>query len=208
MSETKITWEELQQKMDDNEIFSVKISSVVKGGVIANVEGKRGFIPASQLSKDYVENLDEWMNKEIDVKIITVDPEQKRLVLSGRAVEVQKDAEARAAQIEAINVGDVFTGTVQKLTTYGAFVSLENGLSGLVHISQISPKRINTPAEALEVGQVTPVKVINKKDGKLSLSIKAATAPARPEKAPSFNFKSEGNASTNLGALLAGIKLD
>lgn len=208
MSETKITWEELQQKMDENEILSVKISSVVKGGVIANVEGKRGFIPASQLSKDYVENLDEWMNKTIDVKIITVEPEQKRLVLSGRAVEVQKDAEAKAAQIEAINVGDVFTGTVQKLTNYGAFVALENGLSGLVHISQISPKRINTPAEALEVGQTTPVKVINKKDGKLSLSIKAATAPARPEKAPSFSFKSEGNASTSLGSLLAGIKLD
>lgn len=208
MSETKITWEELQQKMDENEIFSVKISSVVKGGVIANVEGKRGFIPASQLSKDYVENLEDWMNKTIDVKIITVEPEQKRLVLSGRAVEVQKDAEAKAAQIEAINVGDVFTGTVQKLTNYGAFVALENGLSGLVHISQISPKRINTPAEALEVGQTTPVKVINKKDGKLSLSIKAATAPAKPEKAPSFNFKSEGNASTNLGSLLAGIKLD
>ncbi len=208
MSETKITWEELQQKMDENEILSVKISSVVKGGVITNVEGKRGFIPASQLSKNYVENLDEWVNKEIDVKIITVDPEQKRLVLSGRAVEAEKEAEAKAAQIEAIAVGDVFTGTVQKLTNYGAFVSLENGLSGLVHISQISPKRINTPAEALEIGQVTPVKVIAKKDGKLSLSIKAVTAPAKPEKTSNFSFKSEGNASTNLGALLAGIKLD
>ena len=79
-TEEKISWEELQQMMDENTILSVQIKGVVNAGVIAYVQGVRGFIPASQLSTSYVEDLNEWLNKTIDVKIITVDAEQKRLV--------------------------------------------------------------------------------------------------------------------------------
>ena len=91
-TEEKISWEELEQMMDDEVILSVQIKGVVNAGVIAYVQGVRGFIPASQLSVSYVKDLNEWLNKTVDVKIITADPEQKRLVLSGRAVEQEKAA--------------------------------------------------------------------------------------------------------------------
>lgn len=209
--EEKISWEGLQQLMDEDTILSVQIKGVVNAGVIAYVQGVRGFIPASQLSLSYVEDLNEWLNRTIDVKIITVEPEQKRLVLSGRVVEQEKAAAERDAQIEAIAVGDVFDGKVEKITSYGAFIRLENGLSGLVHISQMSPKRIKTPDEAVKIGDAVKVKVIQKKDGKLSLSMKALMTEEAAEDthAKEFaNFKSEGDAATNLGALLKGLKLN
>lgn len=211
VTEQKISWEELQQMMDEDTILSVKINGVVNAGVIAYVQGVRGFIPASQLSTSYVEDLNEWLNKTVDVKIITVDPEQKRLVLSGRVVEQEKAAAEKAAQIDAVSVGDIFDGTVEKITSYCAFIRLENGLSGLVHISQMSTKRIKTPNDAVQIGDSVKVKVIQKKEGKLSLSMKALMAEEAPERTyekETVHFKSEGDAATSLGALLAGIKLD
>ena len=210
-TEAKASWEELQQMMDDDTILSVQIKGVVNAGVIAYVQGIRGFIPASQLSVSYVEDLNTWLNKTIDVKLITVDPEQKRLVLSGRAVEQEKVAAEKASQIDSISVGSVFDGTVEKITTYGAFVRLENGLSGLVHISQMSTKHIKTPDEVVKTGDTVKVKVIQKKEGKLSLSMKALLSDDGTEEnydAEVANFKSDGDVSTNLGSLLAGIKLD
>ncbi|MDY4835221.1 S1 RNA-binding domain-containing protein [Frisingicoccus sp.] len=211
VTEQKISWEELQQMMDEDTMLSVKINGVVNAGVIAYVQGVRGFIPASQLSTSYVEDLNEWLNKTVDVKIITVDPEQKRLVLSGRVVEQEKAEAEKAAQIDAVSVGDIFDGTVEKITSYGAFIRLENGLSGLVHISQMSTKRIKTPNDAVQIGDSVKVKVIQKKEGKLSLSMKALMteeAPERTYEKETVHFKSEGDAATSLGALLAGIKLN
>ena len=211
VTEQKISWEELQQMMDEDTILSVQINGVVNAGVIAYVQGVRGFIPASQLSTSYVEDLNEWLNKTVDVKIITVDPEQKRLVLSSRVVEQEKAEAEKAAQIDAVSVGDIFDGTVEKITSYGAFIRLENGLSGLVHISQMSTKRIKTPNDAVQIGDSVKVKVIQKKEGKLSLSMKALMAEEAPERTyekETVHFKSEGDAATSLGALLAGIKLD
>lgn len=210
-AEEKISWEGLQQLMDEDTILSVQVKGVVNAGVIAYVQGVRGFIPASQLSTSYVEDLNEWLNKTLEVKIISVEPEQKRLVLSGRIVEQEKAAAEKEAQIEAIAIGDIFNGTVEKITTYGAFIRLENGLSGLVHISQMSTKRIKTPDEAVKTGDAVKVKVIQKKEGKLSLSMKALMTEEASEDthAKEFaNFKSEGEAATNLGALLQNLKLN
>ena len=211
VAEEKISWEGLQQLMDEDTILSVQVKGVVNAGVITYVQGVRAFIPASQLSTSYVEDLNEWLNKTVDVKIITVDPEQKRLVLSGRVVEQEKAAAEKAAMADAIEVGNVFDGTVEKITNYGAFIRLENGLSGLVHISQMSTKRIKTPDEAVKVGDAVKVKVIQKKEGKLSLSMKALMAeeaPIETHEKEFANFKSEGDAATSLGALLKGFKFD
>lgn len=211
VAEERISWEELQQLMDEDTVLSVQVKGVVNAGVITYVQGVRAFIPASQLSTSYVEDLNEWLNKTVDVKIITVNPEQKRLVLSGRVVEQEKKAAEKAAQADAIAVGDVFEGTVEKITNYGAFIRLENGLSGLVHISQMSTKRIKTPDEAVKTGDAVKVKVIQKKEGKLSLSMKALMveeAPVETHDKEFANFKSEGDAATNLGSLLAGFKFD
>ena len=205
-------WATLQQYMDDKEVLNVKIGGVVNAGVIAYVDGVRGFIPASRLSLDHVDDLNEWLNKKIRVRVITVDPEKKRLVLSAR--EILRDearAEAKQKEKEAfdqIKVGDVLDGKVENLKDYGAFIRLANGLSGLVHVSQISDKRVTSPEKVLKVGQDVQVKVIAIKDGKLSLSMKALLVkedePAEDEHCTTP--KSE-NISTNLGSLLANLKL-
>lgn len=205
-------WATLQQYMDDKEVLNVKIGGVVNAGVIAYVDGVRGFIPASRLSLDHVDDLNEWLNKKIRVRVITVDPEKKRLVLSAR--EILRDearAEAKQKEKEAfdqIKVGDVLDGKVENLKDYGAFIRLANGLSGLVHVSQISDKRVTSPEKVLKVGQDVQVKVIAIKDGKLSLSMKALLVKEdEPTEDEHYTMPKSENISTNLGSLLANLKL-
>lgn len=206
-------WATLKGYLDEKTVLTVKVGGVVNAGVIAYVEGIRGFIPASRLSLEHVEDLNEWLNKKIKVRVITADPEKKRLVLSAR--EILRD-EARAeekqkrqAAFEETHVGDVMDGTVESLKDYGAFIRLENGLSGLVHVSQISDKRIPTPAKVLKEGESVKVKVIAIKDGKLSLSMKALIEKPEEETSAPDNYKmpKSENISTNLGSLLANLKL-
>ena len=205
-------WATLQQYMDDKEVLNVKIGGVVNAGVIAYVDGVRGFIPASRLSLDHVDDLNEWLNKKIRVRVITVDPEKKRLVLSAR--EILRDearAEAKQKEKEAfdqIKVGDVLDGKVENLKDYGAFIRLANVLSGLVHVSQISDKRVTSPEKVLKVGQDVQVKVIAIKDGKLSLSMKALLVTEdEPAEDEHYTMPKSENISTNLGSLLANLKL-
>ncbi len=205
----ELAWKKLQEYLDEKTVLDVKVGGVVKGGVIAYVEGIRGFIPASKLSLSYVENLEDWLNKEIQVQVITVEPEKKRLVLSAREILREKAAEERRAKISNVQVGLVTEGKVESIQPYGAFIDLGEGLSGLVHVSQISDKRIKTPDAVLKVGDTVKVKVIAIKDGKLSLSMKAlkdvAAEEVREEKV--VLPKSE-ELTTNLGELFKNIKLD
>ena len=200
-----LAWDKLKKMMEDRTIVLVKISEIVKGGAVAYLEGIRGFIPASKLAAEYVENLDEWSGKTIEVTVITADEEQKRLVLSGREVARAKKAEETRKKVEKCQVGAVMEGTVETLKDYGAFVTLENGLTGLLHISQISNQRIKHPGAVLKEGQSVKVKIIGLKDGKISLSMKAIEPQDEPEEV--FDYKESGSATTGLGALLKGIKL-
>ena len=205
----ELAWDKLQQMMDDGTVLTLKVGGIVNAGVIVYVEGIRGFIPASQLSLSYVEDLNPWLNQTVEAKIITVDEAKKKLVLSAKAVAIEKAAEDKAAKINRVQVGDVFTGTVENITNYGAFIDLGDGLSGLVHISQISFKRLKSVHEVLKEGDSVKVKVIANKDGKLILSIKALQENEEVTEIPEevFEYKEEGSASTGLGALLAGLKL-
>ena len=142
----------------------------------------------------------------LEVVPITVTPENKKLVLSGRVVMQQKEAAEKAAKMEAVQVGAVVEGTVDSIKDYGAFVDLENGLTGLLHVSQISTQRIKHPGVVLKEGQKVTVKIIGLKDGKISLSMKAL-AEEPQEKEETFHYKETGAATTGLGALLKGIKL-
>ncbi len=204
-----VAWKKLQQYLEEKTVLDVKVGGVVKGGVVAYVEGIRGFIPASKLSLSYVENLEDWLNKEIQVQVITVEPEKKRLVLSARELLREKAAEERRAKISNVQVGLVTEGKVESIQPYGAFIDLGDGLSGLVHVSQISDKRIKTPDAVLKVGDTVKVKIIAIKDGKLSLSMKAlkdvAAEEVREEKV--VLPKSE-ELTTNLGELFKNIKLN
>lgn len=201
-----LAWEKLKKMMEERTVVKVKVHEIVKSGAVAFLEGIRGFIPASKLSDEYVEDLNEWNGKTIEVTVITADEEARRLVLSGREVAREKKQAEKNAKIAKCEVGAVMNGTVETLKPYGAFVVLENGLSGLLHISQISTQRIKHPGVVLKEGQEIKVKIISTADSKISLSMKALSEE-EPEQAEVFDYRESGQASTGLGALLKGLKL-
>ena len=166
-------WNIVADYMEKGTDLHVTVEGVVNGGVIAKVEGLRGFIPASRLSLSYIEDLEDYLLKEIDVRVIDADQANGRLVLSAREILKEKEKNAKEELLTSVKVGSVMSGKVESLQSYGAFIRLENGLSGLVHISQISAERIKTPEQVLKVDDEVNVKVIGIKDGKISLSIKA-----------------------------------
>lgn len=199
-------WNRVKEYMDNQTILPVKVEGVVNGGVIVMVEGLRGFVPASKLSLSYIEDLETYLLKDIEVRVIDVDQASNRLVLSAREVLKEKERKAREEQIANLKVGTVLEGTVETLQNYGAFVKLENGLSGLVHVSQISQKRVKVPADVLNVGDTVTVKVIGIKDGKVSLSMKALEEVKEEPEEKVVIPKSE-NIGTNLGDLFKNLKL-
>ena len=205
-----LAWDRLRELKDSGEILDVVIKGIVNGGVIAYVEGVRGFIPASRLAAGYVEDTNEYLNRPIQVRVFEIDKEKNRLILSAREILREKEEEDRKKKISNVQVGLVTEGTVESLQPYGAFVDLGNGLSGLVHISQICEKRIRKPSEILSAGDKVKVKVTAVKDGKLSLSIKEATdMMAREIEEEIVELPdSKEEASTSLGALFANLKLD
>lgn len=205
-----LAWDKLQELKESGEILDVVVKGVVNGGVIAYVEGVRGFIPASKLALSYVEDTNEYLNKPIQVRVFDVEKENKRLILSAREILREKAEEERRNKVSNVQVGLVTEGVVESLQPYGAFVDLGNGLSGLVHISQICEKRIKKPSEVLAVGDKVKVKVTAVKDGKLSLSIKEATdMMAKEVEEEVIELPDSGEeATTSLGTLFANIKLD
>lgn len=204
-----LAWDKLKELKESQENLDVVVKGIVKGGVIAYVEDVRGFIPSSKLSLNYVEDTEEYLNKKIQVRVFDVDKENKRLILSAREILKEKADEERKNKISNIEIGFVTEGVVESLQTYGAFVNLGNGLSGLVHISQICEKRIKKPSEVLAVGDKVKVKVIAIKDGKISLSIKEATdMMAKDIEEEVIELPDSGEeATTSLGSLFANIKL-
>lgn len=205
-----LAWDKLKELKESGEILDVVVKGIVNGGVIAYVEDVRGFIPASKLSLNYVEDTEAYLNKQIQVRVFDVDKEKKRLILSAREILREKAEEERKNKISNVQVGLVTEGTVESLQPYGAFVNLGNGLSGLVHISQICEKRIKKPSEAIAVGDKVKVKVIAVKDGKLSLSIKEASdMMAKEIEEEVYEVPDSGEeATTSLGSLFANIKLN
>ena len=171
------------------------------------VEGIRGFIPASRLSLSYIEDLESYLLKDIEVQVIDVDQANNRLVLSARELLKEKEKKEREEKIANIKVGSVLTGTVESLQNYGAFVRLEDGLSGLVHVSQISQKRIKFPKDALNVGDEVQVKVIGVKDGKISLSMKALEEAIQEEEEVKVEIPKSEGIGTSLGDLFKNIQL-
>ena len=200
-------WNVVASYMEKGTILPVKVEGIVNGGAIAMVEGLRGFIPASRLSLSYIEDLETYLLKDIEVKVIDVDEANNRLVLSAREILQEKARKEREAKIANIKVGSVMTGTVESLQNYGAFVDLGDDLSGLVHVSQISLKRIKSPADVLNVGDEVTVKVIGIKDGKISLSMKALEEEKKEEEEIHVEIPKAEEIGTSLGDLFKGLKL-
>ena len=205
-----LAWEKIREYKESGEALDVTVKGITNAGVIAYVEGVRGFIPASRLSLGYVEDTEEYLNRQIRVQVIEFDKDSKKLILSARELLREQAEEERKKKISNVQVGLVTEGTVESLQPYGAFVDLGNGFSGLVHISQICEKRIKKPSEVLSVGDRVKVKVTAVKDGKLSLSIKEASdMMAKDIEEEVYEVPDAGEeATTSLGSLFAGIKLD
>ena len=205
-----LAWDRLKQMQESKEVIDVIIKGITNGGVIAYVEGVRGFIPASKLALSYVEDTEEYLNKPAQVQVLDVDKDSKKLILSAKEILREKAEEERKKKVSNLEIGLVTEGTVESLQPYGAFVDLGNGLSGLVHISQICEKRIKKPSEAVAVGDKVKVKVTAIKDGKISLSMKEASDMMAKEIEEEVYEVPDANeqATTSLGSLFANIKLD
>lgn len=206
-----LAWNKLKELKENKTVLDVVIKGIVKSGVIAYVEGIRGFIPASKLALHYVEEdqLNDYLNQSIQVQVFDIQPEKNRLILSAREVLREKAEEERKAKVSNVEVGLVTEGIVESLQPYGDFVNLSNGLSGLVHISQISEKRLKKPSEVLSVGDKVKVKVIGIKDGKISLSMKALSdVLAKDIEEETYELPKSEEVTTSLGSLFANIKLD
>lgn len=200
-----LSWDKLGEMLSSGEYVDVKVSDAVKSGCVAFLEGIRGFIPASKLDLQFVEEdrLQEYVGKTLKVKVITADKEAGKLVLSAREYLREQADLKRAEMISNVEVGLVTEGVVESLQNYGAFVNLGNGMTGLVHISQICNQRIAHPSSVLKVGQKVKVKVTQIKDGKLSLSMKALEEIAATEiTEEKIQYESDGEATTSMADLL------
>lgn len=201
-------WAKLKEYMDEKKVIEVTVDGVSNGGLVSNVEGVRGFIPASLVALKRVDDLNDYLLKDIRVIVTEVDQAANRLILSAKDVLKNEARAAKKDKINSVKVGTVFDGKVESIKDFGAFVDIGDGLSGLVHVSQISTKRIKTPEEVLKVGDEVKVKVIAVKDGKLSLSMKALLEEPREEKEEVFKLPKAESATTSLGDLFKNIKLD
>ncbi|MCT4632132.1 MAG: 30S ribosomal protein S1 [Firmicutes bacterium] len=169
-----VVWDELQGKFDAQTVFTVKPAEVVKGGVVADISGLRAFIPGSQLDNRYVENMGDFVGKDLDVKIIEFNKEKKKIVLSGRIVKEERKKEAEEKLYETLKKGDLVKGKVTKLMKYGAFVDI-GGTDGLVGLDELSWKRVIHPSEVVNEGDEVEVLILNvdKKTKRIALSLKA-----------------------------------
>lgn len=170
--ETEKSYEYLQEKLDNDEVIEAKVTEVVKGGLVVDV-GQRGFVPASLISTDFIEDFSVFEGQTIRLKVEELDPENNRVILSRKAVEQAENDVKKASFLDSLNEGDVIKGKVARLTNFGAFVDI-GGVDGLVHVSELSHEHVQSPEDVVSVGQEVDVKVksVEKDSERISLSIK------------------------------------
>ena len=172
--EARKAWDKLVGR--EEEVVTVKGTRAVKGGLSVEFEGLRGFIPASMLDTRFVRNTERFVGQEFDAKIKEVDAKENRFILSRREVVEAATAAARAEVFGKLAVGDVVTGKVARITSFGAFIDL-GGVDGLVHLTELSHERNVSPKSVVTVGEEVEVKILdlNEEEGRVSLSLKATT---------------------------------
>ncbi|HGQ4577497.1 TPA: 30S ribosomal protein S1 [Streptococcus pneumoniae] len=170
--EARKAWDKLVGR--EEEVVTVKGTRAVKGGLSVEFEGVRGFIPASMLDTRFVRNAERFVGREFDTKIKEVNAKENRFILSRREVVEAATAAARAEVFGKLAVGDVVTGKVARITSFGAFIDL-GGVDGLVHLTELSHERNVSPKSVVTVGEEIEVKILdlNEEEGRVSLSIKA-----------------------------------
>ena len=165
-------WENLEKQFQSGEVFETEVKDVVKGGLVVDL-GVRGFVPASLVEAHFVEDFSDYKGRTLTFKIVELDKEKNRLILSHRAVVEEEKGRQKQDRIGAVQVGQVIEGTVQRITDFGAFVDI-GGIDGLVHISQLSYEHVDKPTDVVHEGQKVQVKVlsVDRDNERISLSIK------------------------------------
>lgn len=165
-------WQELEQKFESGDVFDAEIKDVVKGGLVVDL-GVRGFVPASLVEAHFVEDFSDYKGKTMAFKIVELDKEKSRLILSHRAVIELEKGKQKKNILDSLASGQVLSGTVQRITDFGAFVDI-GGIDGLVHISQLSHEHVVKPTDVVQEGQQVQVKVlsVDRDNERISLSIK------------------------------------
>jgi small subunit ribosomal protein S1 len=166
-------WNDFENSLNTGSTLEVKVTEVVKGGAVANVKGVRAFIPASQLSSRYVENISDFLGKTLAVKVIELDRDKKKVVLSRKEVEKEENEVKKNLLWSSLKKGDRKSGVVTRLAKFGAFVDI-GGMDGLIHLSDLSWKRVNNPSEVVSVGDKVEVYILafDKEKGRVSLGLK------------------------------------
>lgn len=170
--ETEKSYEFLQEQLDNNQTIEAKVTEVVKGGLVVDV-GQRGFVPASLISTDFIEDFSDFEGQVLKLKVEELDPANNRVILSRKAVEALENAEKKDELLESLNEGDVIEGKVARLTNFGAFVDI-GGVDGLVHVSELSHEHVKSPEDVVSIGETVNVKIksVDKDSERISLSIK------------------------------------
>lgn len=166
-------WTELQTIFDNNETLEATVKDIVKGGLVVDI-GVRGFIPASLVETYYVEDFSDYKNKSLTLKIVELDKEQNRVILSHRAVVEEEANKKKEEVLNSLEEGQVIEGTVQRITDFGVFVDI-GGIDGLVHISQLAHEHVEKASDVVSEGDSLKVKVlsVDKDSERISLSHKA-----------------------------------
>ncbi|MEB7800259.1 30S ribosomal protein S1 [Staphylococcus xylosus] len=170
--ETEKSYEFLQEQLDNNQTIEAKVTEVVKGGLVVDV-GQRGFVPASLISTDFIEDFSGFEGQILKLKVEELDPANNRVILSRKAVEALENAEKKDELLESLNEGDVIEGKVARLTNFGAFVDI-GGVDGLVHVSELSHEHVKSPEDVVAIGDSVKIKIksVDKDSERISLSIK------------------------------------
>lgn len=175
-SSLQIRWDILKEKQDKGEDLTVTGLEMTKGGLLVDWQGLRGFIPSTQFEQEYAANPSVLVGRQIKVKILELDKSMNRLVLSQKAAALGITPTAVKETLSKIKPDDTLKGTISGVAPFGIFVDVD-GIEGLVHISEIAWEKVSNPANLFKVGETVEVLVleVNKKEGKLNLSIKRLT---------------------------------
>jgi small subunit ribosomal protein S1 len=211
-----LVWDELKEDMAVGTIFDVKITEAVPAGVVGYVKGIRAFIPASQLALTYVEDTDAYIGMTVQAVIITVEKDIQKLVLSAKMIQKEKALAEKTQHIGRLSTGDIVEGTITRMESYGVFIDIGEGLTGLCHISQITNKFIKSPKEEVKLGQTVKAKILKIEGDRISLSIKALREDEPDTEDETYEIPAEYAADTPeesqdtspFAKLLQGIKLD
>jgi small subunit ribosomal protein S1 len=206
-------WDELKEDFKDGTVFRIKITEAVPAGITGYVKGIRAFIPASQIALEYVEDTESYVGMTLEAVIITVEPKEKKLVLSAKMIARERAVVEKTQKIGRLNEGDIVEGKIERMESYGIFIGIGEGLTGLCHISQITNRFIKSPKEIVKLGENVKAKILKIEGDRISLSMKALLEDTE-ESDSSYEVPEEYRGSTDenhdespFAKLLQGIKL-